>query len=444
MSGRIEIITGPMFSGKCLGIDTKVLLYEGGVKKVQDVVKGDFLMGDDSKPRKVLSITSGYGQLFKVKQTNGIDYIVNKDHILSLKHRFYIKNVIDINVKEYINSSEKIKSNFKGYKIIPEYIYKELDKPPYELGCKWRGDNDYIPDTIKYNLLRIREEFIVGHLETYGEYHNSSFYLNIENWCNDNINEYTRLLSLCGLVVEKNRYELKIYGNLLHELGWTKYKSNIDKPLRYETNENLSNISIVSIGYGNYYGFTLDGNHRFALEDGTVTHNTSELLGRLNRDVYAKRKILYINHSLDNRSDTIYSTHNPLLKGNIFNYDMKSCSSLPSLEEVAEYDTIGIDEAQFFDNLDMTDLYANSGKRVIVSGLIGDSNRKKFGHISDILPFAEQCDILNAVCVKCAENKNHTNASFTIKISDSTVKDSQVDIGADDKYIPVCRYHFDN
>ena len=50
------VISVPCGYGKCLGKDTPVMMFNGTTKKVQDVVVGDLLMGDDSKPRKVLSL----------------------------------------------------------------------------------------------------------------------------------------------------------------------------------------------------------------------------------------------------------------------------------------------------------------------------------------------------------------------------------------------------
>jgi hypothetical protein len=44
---------GPSFSGKCWGKGTRMMLYDGTSKKVEDIVEGDVLMGDDSTPRIV-------------------------------------------------------------------------------------------------------------------------------------------------------------------------------------------------------------------------------------------------------------------------------------------------------------------------------------------------------------------------------------------------------
>lgn len=45
---------------------TKVLMYDGSIKNVEDIVIGDILMGDDSTPRVVQELYNGTDQLYKV------------------------------------------------------------------------------------------------------------------------------------------------------------------------------------------------------------------------------------------------------------------------------------------------------------------------------------------------------------------------------------------
>ena len=61
------------------------MMFDGTIKVVEDVKKGEMVMGPDSKPRKVLSTTRGISELFEVNQTSGMTYVVNDEHILSLK-----------------------------------------------------------------------------------------------------------------------------------------------------------------------------------------------------------------------------------------------------------------------------------------------------------------------------------------------------------------------
>jgi hypothetical protein len=48
-----QVLDWPTGSGKCWGKDTRLLMYDGRSKCVQDIVAGDKLMGDDGTPRTV-------------------------------------------------------------------------------------------------------------------------------------------------------------------------------------------------------------------------------------------------------------------------------------------------------------------------------------------------------------------------------------------------------
>lgn len=149
---------------KCLAKGTKVVMYDGKLKSIEDIVIGDKVMGIDSTPRNVLNTITGYGNLYKIKQSRGAsDYVVNEYHILSLQKRkcfvngMYRKypsgnvvyqdpyssydNIVNIPIQEYLLKSNGWKSAFMGYKIAIEYSYKNIDIDPYFLGL-WLGDGE--------------------------------------------------------------------------------------------------------------------------------------------------------------------------------------------------------------------------------------------------------------------------------------------------------------
>jgi hypothetical protein len=72
-------------SGKCMKKDTPILMSDGTIKLVQDIKVGDFLMGDDSKPRTVLSLARGKDKMYDIIPVKGDKYTVNQEHILCLK-----------------------------------------------------------------------------------------------------------------------------------------------------------------------------------------------------------------------------------------------------------------------------------------------------------------------------------------------------------------------
>ncbi|MGE4295351.1 MAG: replicative DNA helicase [Campylobacterales bacterium] len=143
-AGDLIIIAARPSMGKCLGKGTKVLMYSGELKNVEDVVAGDRLMGDDSTPRTVRSIARGREKMYWVRQNKGIDYRVNESHILSLKRSrneggHTRGEVLNITVAEYLQKSAKFKTNYKGYKVAVDFPQKTQPIDPYFLGL-WLGD----------------------------------------------------------------------------------------------------------------------------------------------------------------------------------------------------------------------------------------------------------------------------------------------------------------
>mmetsp|Transcript_21135 Transcript_21135/g.59470 ORF Transcript_21135/g.59470 Transcript_21135/m.59470 type:complete len:941 (-) Transcript_21135:48-2870(-) len=95
LAGRDLIGIAFTGSGKCLARDTPVLMHDGGVRLVQDVEEGDLLMGDDSKPRRVLGLTPRgvTERMARIVVKGGDAFECNLSHILSL--RFDLADLAD-------------------------------------------------------------------------------------------------------------------------------------------------------------------------------------------------------------------------------------------------------------------------------------------------------------------------------------------------------------
>jgi len=143
---KVFIITGGPGTGKCLGKDTPVMLFDGSIKKVQDVVTGDFLMGDDSTPRRVSNTCLGREELYRVTPVKGDAYVVNKSHILSLKESGGTRNVpkgtvTDISIEDYFKLTAKRRHHLKGYRVPVTFTERVVPVDPYILGF-WIGNGD--------------------------------------------------------------------------------------------------------------------------------------------------------------------------------------------------------------------------------------------------------------------------------------------------------------
>ncbi len=167
--GDLVIIAARPAMGKCLGKGTKVLMYSGELKNVEDVVVGDQLMGDDSTPRTVLSLARGREEMYWVRQNKGVDYRVNKSHILSLKNNK--NNICNIELSDYIEKSKELK-DYKGYKATLDFEKLNFDNflPKVdddnrfsEIAIEYDKIDDYYGFEIDGNRLFLLEDMTVTH-----------------------------------------------------------------------------------------------------------------------------------------------------------------------------------------------------------------------------------------------------------------------------------------
>lgn len=142
------MLLGPTGTGKCLGKDTPILMFNGSIKKVQDVVVGDKLMGPDSKERVVLSTTVGREEMFRITPVKGDSWECNGSHILSLKRTNdgtgKVRSICNVGVREYLSWSKTHKHIHKQWRTGVDFPEREVLVDPYFLGL-WLGDgrSDY-------------------------------------------------------------------------------------------------------------------------------------------------------------------------------------------------------------------------------------------------------------------------------------------------------------
>lgn len=106
--------------------------------------------------------------------------------------------------------------------------------------------------------------------------------------------------------------------------------------------------------------------------------------------------------------------------------------------EYAAAAMVAVDEGQFFsDLLPAVERFLQDGKSVWVAGLNGSWAQRPLGHMLDLVPLADEVVFLRALCMDCRDG---TLASFTCRlVADASTPD--VEVGAGDKYVPVCRRH---
>jgi hypothetical protein len=334
----------------CFTPGTNIMLYSGYLEKVENITINHILMGDDSTPRKVLELCHNYDDMYEIKPSYGESYIVNKLHKLVLKNDN--NDILEITVEDYINKYLKNNSNIvKWYIYKNEVNFKKRDilfcdaynfghhlandnyisiknilnneqtneqtnetKELYMLGKIYNihNDNKYIPIDYLINDKKTRLNLLAGLLDNldnfnnkktiFGEYNTNKniFELKTNNktLC-DNImyliqslglavNKKVNIIQYCTreICVDETYYNIEFWGKL-DEIPSKKYLFQ----KKYNNNDYLkTEFDIIHKGYGEYYGFTLDNNHRFLLGSFDVVRNTGKttLISSL---LYSKKHI---------------------------------------------------------------------------------------------------------------------------------------------------------
>lgn len=156
---------------------------------------------------------------------------------------------------------------------------------------------------------------------------------------------------------------------------------------------------------------------------------TEELIRRLRRAQIAKLKVEIFKPALDTRySETEIVSHDSKM---IRSKPVKNSAEI--LEIIEDADVVGVDEAQFFDDgiVEVCNLLANNGVRVIVAGLDMDFAGKPFGPMPELMTISEYVTKVHAICMKCGNLAHYSHRTSASK--------SLVELGEKDKYEPLCR-----
>ena len=280
--------------GKCLGKGTKVLMFDGSLRKVEDVIGGDLLMGDDSTPRRVKSVARGREAMYWVHQSNAMSYRVNQSHILSFKQNDAVRNM---ELTEFLTQTEAEKNSLKGYKVPVEFAQKPTPMQPYQYGTTIQL-NQQTPIEVCYliNSTANRIEFLRGLADQAGRHDAQNrlkvFQLNAQTaqqikFLADSLGLKTSVKSTDLDSIEG--FEVWIEGSILHKIfspvmAMASSRYELEADLSYDNILPECQLSDVKVEYDkidDYYGFEIDGNRLFLLEDLTVTHNTAFVVSSL-------------------------------------------------------------------------------------------------------------------------------------------------------------------
>lgn len=367
---------------------TRVILADGSVKKVEDVVVGDRLAGP-SGHNTVVSLCRGTDTMYRISPKKGSPFYVNGEHLLSLvlsanpKGQGYKQGqVVNIKVNDWLRWPKYLKEKAKLYRCsavefsspteklpidpyflgvllgngglrnqinvttadveIVEEIYNQAHKfgvgvrvehqennasdtyffqgklvPTSKgtlnlCGIRFRlrslgllgtdSSSKFVPCIYKTSTLESRLQVIAGLLDTNGNLNNNCY-----DWVSKSellAEDFCFLARSCGLAANKRP---KIIGGTTY---WRVFvsgeTSNIPCRIqRKKATARLQKKNALRTGFTvekvadeeEYFGFQLNGDHLYLLEDFTVTHNSGKTVMLLK--IYEKLGVpcLWITHT---------------------------------------------------------------------------------------------------------------------------------------------------
>ena len=210
-----------MKTSGCFAPDTPILMFDGSSKMSQYITIGDELVGDDGLIRYVLDTCSGVDTMYKVNQTGGITYTVNSKHTLVLKYDGECVpywddahwNIYWFDRREHVHCTHK---TFGTESISDMNDFRK--KLAFDSSIEIRVE-DYmkLDDSIKKKLMGFK------------------------SW------RMKQDIYIMGICIVDDSYTI------------------------------TTNIEVVEIGLGEYYGWKVDSNNKFQLSDTTILHNCDQM-----------------------------------------------------------------------------------------------------------------------------------------------------------------------
>lgn len=357
-----------------------VLMYDGLIKKVEDVIVGDLLMGQDGHCRCVQRLCRGRESLYDVIPVKGSAFRVNAHHILTVKitkgisttnmgkaGKKWLTNgrmggmvdgdVLDICVLDYLEKSKYFKHIAKLFRVGADFaVGEELPVSPYVLGvllgdgtlgggarnielttAVWipevvsearglgdrisvglssssdvtlhiringpgggqvsglrrriadldllgtRSHNKFIPQRYKVASLESRLELLAGLIDTDGSLSKNSYdFISKSARLADDFAFVCRSVGLAAYVrccrkgCQTGAFGTYFRVSVSGDCSIIPSRLKKALPRRQKKSVVVTGFSVKRWGYGDYYGFELDGDGRYLLDDFTVTHNSGK------------------------------------------------------------------------------------------------------------------------------------------------------------------------
>jgi hypothetical protein len=210
-------------------------------------------------------------------------------------------------------------------------------------------NNKHVPDIYKINSREVRLQVLAGLIDSDGSLCSGTYNISTTiKQLRDDILYLSRSLGFAAYSREKNTtwtykgekkngkcFSIHISGNIDEiPVKIERKKASLRKQIKDVL---VTGITVSESGYDDYYGFTLDGNHRYLMGDFTVTHNTSLIKNGIAKALDWPFQFI----SLGGDSDaTTYTGHQVVYEGSHCGKIVNSLVTAKSMSMVLMFDEL--------------------------------------------------------------------------------------------------------
>lgn len=307
--GRLTMLTSRQ-AGKLLPCNTKIPLFQGGFKTINDITVGDRIIGSDGKSTTVIYKSPRQNpRMFKITFDDGNVVDACENHLWTVRNKLNNNNSETKDTKTLYTDYKSI--NPRGYErykyavdnIKPvQYSEKQVKITPYQLGI-WLGKGDltfdsrelqhynlignkHIPDDYLYGSIQQRTDLLHGLMDYCGKISKDNIYsIRLTNKNKQLVDDVVQLLASIGIkvfktVIHNKRYDSYstrlTFGTQLSVFKNKKVVIN-NNVTRKKYNQSRTIIKIEQIENAEGYCIQVDAQDSlFAITDNYIlTHNTT-------------------------------------------------------------------------------------------------------------------------------------------------------------------------
>jgi P4 family phage/plasmid primase-like protien len=275
-----------VFTGNgCHAKDTPLLMADGRMEMVQNIQVGDTLMGDDGTPRTVQELFRGRDTMVSIRPTAFPDepFVVNINHILSVKTAPIILSIAEdsfqvIWIQDGTGTVAE-RSGFITYKEAADFA-QTLSHLPTQLDIPVNTILSWEPALLQHGLVHLYKCGAV-------EFHHSSSITALT----EDPYDIGQQLAMGYRAAIPNEYKtaeilsrqrlLQGFQSVMPPPPPISHSARVLEDIRFITRSlgadsvSISTFEMEVLPTDDFYGFELDGNHRYVMGDFTITHNSN-------------------------------------------------------------------------------------------------------------------------------------------------------------------------